>query len=140
MRLVKFISHNFHIVSLGIEDEKGALSPKILAELEGLGAKYQASAQGAFTLLERYSKQGRHGLTSGQLHEANKEKKIWEIKKGDIRIYFFEDRGKLLVASHAILKKTQKAQKKDINRAVALREKYLSAQENGTLEVIDCLL
>ena len=140
MKLIKFISSNFHIVCLGVEDEQGDFSPQILAELQNLGDKYQASARGVFTLLERYSEHGRRGLTSRQLHEASKQNKILEIIKGDIRLYFFEENGKLLIASHAILKKTQKAQKKDIIGAVSLREKYLEAQRNGTLEIIDCIL
>jgi len=77
-------------------------------------------------------------LTDATFHEASRENDIWEFIKGQLRIYCFKDsNGQVVILSHGIIKKSQKAKKQDIERAVTLREQYLKAKDNGTLEEIN---
>lgn len=109
---------------------------EVLEFLKNIPPNYQSSAKGFKALFERYAKGGRQNLTESLFHEANKENGIWEFIKGQLRIYCFkDDRGQLIILSHGILKKSQKAKTEDIQKAVKLRREYLNAKENGTLEV-----
>lgn len=112
---------------------------EIEAFLESVDAQYKASAAGFRPLFERYAKEGRQGLTDVQFHEANKAEKIWEFIKGNLRIYCFMDMdagNNLVLLSHGIIKKRQKAQPCDINKVIRLRDEYINAKKSGTLERI----
>lgn len=98
----------------------------------------QASAQGVYALLKRYATDGRDKLTSGNFHEANKQEAIWEFVKGRLRIFCYVDSNESLVLlSHGAVKKTQKADKSEVAKAVRLKQAYLAAKKAGTVELIE---
>lgn len=49
---------------------------------------------------------------------------IFAIKQNQIRIYCFFDHDKMIVLTHGFIKKSQKADPKQLNKAVRIREKY----------------
>lgn len=107
---------------------------EITAFLSGVESQYEASAKGLDVLFNRYAQHGRNGLTIEQFHEANKKERIWEFTKGRLRVYcFLEDDGNVLLLSHGIVKKNQKAKSADIERAAALRDRYIRAKQAGNL-------
>lgn len=111
---------------------------EVLDFLATAPSNYQSSAKGFKSLFQRYAQGGRQMLTDATFHEASRENDIWEFIKGQLRIYCFKDsNGQVVILSHGIIKKSQKAKKQDIERAVTLREQYLKAKDNGTLEEIN---
>jgi hypothetical protein len=108
---------------------------ELLDFLQSMPSNYKSSAKGFKALFQRYALGGRQMLTDATFHEASREDDIWEFIKGQLRVYCFRDGDdKLVILSHGILKKTQQAKKQDVERAARLRERYLKAKENGTLE------
>lgn len=101
--------------------------------LRGIPADMKAYARGMYVLFDLYSQKGKTGLTSPVFHEANKESGIWEFIKGRLRVYCFMDDGALIVLTHGSIKKTQKADKGEVARAVRLKDEYVSAKQEGTL-------
>ena len=96
-------------------------------------ADLQGSARGMWALLDRYAEGGRQKLTAELFHEANREAAIWEFVKGRLRLYCFIDDGAVVILTHGAIKKSQKAARSDIARAVGLRNEYLAARQRGEL-------
>lgn len=46
------------------------------------------------------------------------------IRRGEVRIFFFYDNGTLVVLLNAILKKSQKTPEREIRKALKLKEEY----------------
>ena len=63
-------------------------------------------------------------MTTDWFHEANKQSGIWQFIKGRLRVYCFMDDGDLVILTHGSVKKTQKADPKQIERAVAQKAQY----------------
>ncbi len=100
--------------------------------------KFKGSADGYAALFQRYAEKGRQGLTTNMFHEANKQEKIWEFIKGRLRIYCFIDPdGNAVILTHGVVKKSQKAQKSDINAAKRKRDEYLKAKAENKLEITE---
>lgn len=132
---LRFIEKGRYSVAVTIEQSGHC---EVLDFLKNIPPNYQSSAKGFRSLFERYAKGGRQLLTESLFHEANKENDIWEFIKGQLRIYCFkDDRGQLVILSHGIVKKSQKAKKQDIEKAFKLREEYLKAKEKGEIEVLE---
>ena len=107
----------------------------VLGFLQDQPANYRSSAKGFRALFKRFSEHGRQGLTVELFHEASKPEAIWEFVKGDLRVYCFMDGDeRLVILSHGIIKKRQNAHHQDVERAVALRNKYLEAKRANTVE------
>lgn len=109
----------------------------VLDFLHDVAADMKSSAVGMEVLFNVYAKDGKNGLPSAVYHEANKSEGIWEFIKGRLRIYYFVDDGALIVLTHGSIKKTQKADKGEVSRAVRLKAQYMKAKENGTLETLE---
>jgi phage-related protein len=73
-------------------------------------------------------------LTAELFHEANRDGKIWEFIKGRLRVYCFMEEGALVILTHGAIKKSQKANRNDIARAMRMRNAYLAARQRGDLQ------
>lgn len=54
---------------------------------------------------------------------------IWELRPGDNRVFYFYYQDNAFVLLHHFRKKTQKTPQREIDRAIAEREDYLSRSE-----------
>jgi phage-related protein len=61
---------------------------------------------------------------------------VWEFIEGRLRVLYFCEGGKVVVCSHALLKKGRKIPRADIERAQRLCDAYREASRSGTLETI----
>lgn len=59
---------------------------------------------------------------------------IGEVKAGLIRIFFFYDKGKMVVCTHASKKPKDRVLRHHVNRAERIREEYFRAKEEGSLK------
>ena len=83
---------------------------------DGLESKYKGLASGMFDLFERFSQSGRDKFNDDLCHYVDKDEKIWEFIKGDIRVLWFYGQGnRIIVCSHGFLKNSRKTPKKEIS-------------------------
>lgn len=94
-----------------------------------------AHAKGMRAFFVRYAQGGRATLTTEMFHEANKKEGIWEFRKGRLRIFCFMDGGRLVIATHGAIKKTQKSDPQEIARAIDMKQRYFMAKANGHIEI-----
>lgn len=78
-------------------------------------------------LLESIANKGAPRNVTKFRHE---EDGIFAIKQDQIRVYCFFDSGRLIVVTHGVLKKRQKANPEDLKRAKRLREEYLKSKRS----------
>lgn len=120
------------------EDQNQVVSTQeAIDDLANVAHPFKAHAKGLKSLFVRYAKTGTQDLTSEMFHEADKEEGIMEFKRGRLRVYCFLDGGRIVVLSHAIVKKSQKTDKRDVEKAKRLKDAYFSAKADGTLEIIE---
>ena len=62
---------------------------------------------------------------------------IWEFRKGSVRLFWFYDEGKIVVATNAYKKQGQRAPRRHIQSAKDFRAAYLAAKRAGTLTIED---
>jgi hypothetical protein len=55
---------------------------------------------------------------------------IYVIKRDQVRIYCFEDTGRVILLTHGAIKKQDKAYPQDLKRAKRLRKEYLAAKNH----------
>lgn len=60
---------------------------------------------------------------------------VWELIQGDLRLLYFRDRDRVVVCSHALVKRGRKVPRGHIDQAQARCNAYRAAREAGTLEV-----
>ncbi len=105
---------------------------QLLDFLESLDGSNPAEAARAWAVIDRTAEHG---------PPRNKEKcrfftdlKVFELKtRGGVRIMSFWDEGKLIVCSHAFLKKSRKTPKAEKDRAREARKEYLDAKAQGRI-------
>ncbi|XZG69260.1 type II toxin-antitoxin system RelE/ParE family toxin [Chitinibacteraceae bacterium HSL-7] len=115
-------------------DEEGQ---DIRSALDSVEANQRSSARGMDVLFRRYAEGGRTRLTAELFHEVDAEEDIYEFIKGRLRVLCFvaPDDGSLLILSHHFVKKTQKTPRSEVHHAVQLKQRYLAAQNNNTLQI-----
>lgn len=100
-------------------------------------ANMRAARDGLLLLLDRVADDGWENLSTALVKQVDKREKIYEFRKGDLRLFFFKGNGRqVAVCSTGVIKKTQKVDHLAVSRAAAWRGKYLAALKNGLLEVI----
>jgi len=105
---------------------------ELLEFLNALGANYQASRNALFALFDRIS-------VDGPIRDTEKSHKlndVWEFIEGDLRVFYFYDRGRLIICTHGIIKKGKKTKKRDIRHAEKLREEYIRLTGIAALTII----
>lgn len=134
MKLI-ILQRNRYTVAAYISDDGGSI--QALDELRELGSRYNGSAKGIVSLFKIYAENGRlrpYGLTKEQMHHANYDPDIFEFIKGDVRVFCFID-GNMIVLTNSGLKKGQKANKKDVAKALKIFRQYEKDRALGNIEV-----
>lgn len=104
----------------------------------GLEANYQASADGLLDLLERISKEGLSNIPTKLSRRVDGNENIFELRKGDLRLFYFKTAEDfLIICTSALIKKTQAVDQKHVKKAIRLKHEYLEAVRKSTLIVIE---
>lgn len=120
---------------VAVMDGENCPAEEFLTEGEAATA---ASREGLTALLSRVADLGLQTIPVSAMHEANKAEKIYEFRKGRLRLFFFKGEGRqVAVCTSGVMKKGQKADKAAVRKAAAWRSKYEQAVKDATLEVID---
>ncbi|SOD92541.1 type II toxin-antitoxin system RelE/ParE family toxin [Caenispirillum bisanense] len=73
-------------------------------------------------MLDHVAEGGTRALPSDRCHQIDDEHQIYQFTAGQVRILWFYDRDKIILCSHAFLKRTNKTPKRERERAVAARK------------------
>lgn len=118
-----------------VADDDSPSGESVIAFIRNRPANQAASAAGFSALFRRYAELGRQGLTVELFHEVDGPEGIWEFIKGRLRCFCFMDNAEhLTVLTHGAVKKTPKADPKEIAAAVAVKKRYLAAKAAGTIK------
>lgn len=107
---------------------------QLLEFLEGLGPNLEATADQVWALLGHVAQSGPR-LNSNLSHQLRGD--IYEFIKGRIRVLYFCERGRVIVCTHALIKKKQEIGNAEINRAEEVMRIYRDALQRNTLEVLE---
>jgi hypothetical protein len=104
--------------------------------LEG-DPNFVSSARGMLGLFQRYAQAGRQKLPAAVFHEADRSAGVWQFIKGRLRVFCFIDDGAVVVLTHGAVKKSQKADRSEVEKAGRLRAAYLAAKAAGAITMED---
>ncbi len=90
--------------------------------LMNLQATYQASADGLLVLLERISKEGLSNISTKLSHRVDENENIYELIKGDLRLFYFKTAEDfLIICTSALIKKSNAVDQKHVRKAIRLK-------------------
>ncbi len=92
------------------EDQRGKIP--VLEFINRLPSKDRARINNIFRLLESY------GTMLGMPHARQIDGKLWELRPGGIRLFYFAHINRQFVILHGFQKKTDKTPKKEIEIAI----------------------
>ena len=114
---------------------------RVLATMEGDECpveEFLAGNAGLRRMLEHVAAVGLEEVPTKWHHEASKQDKVSEFRKGDFRLFFFKGvGGDIAVCHEVVMKKRQKADKAAVERTAKKRAAYFKAVEQGNLEIVD---
>ncbi len=84
-------------------------------------------------LLDRVSRTGPRELNDDISHLLDDD--IFEFIRGQVRVLWFYDSGKVIVCCQALVKKSKKIPRRDIDHAKDVRSTYLAAKQAKTLQI-----
>lgn len=105
--------------------------------MSNLSNNYSKSLAGLIVFMEDHSDNGRDIFNTDQCHYVHKEEKIYEYIKGDLRVFWFEDEGKVVVCTHGVIKKSQKTRRNEINKAIRIKQSYFLNKKDRKIKYIE---
>lgn len=137
MKLQRLESRSWDVTAV-LDEHDGDLYCPLIDFLTDLGKQYEGAASGLFDFFHRFSVSGRDTFNDELCHYVDKDEKIWEFIKGDIRVLWFYGNGsRIIICSHAFIKKSRKTPEKEVNRAISVKKKYEVAAKKGRVEIIE---
>jgi hypothetical protein len=131
------ISKIQYTVAAVIDEHDNKLVCPVLEFFEKLENNYQGSKDGLLAWIDYIAKNGTQGLSSKICHCVDDKNKIFELIKGDLRLFFFKGHCDLIViATHGIIKKTQHTKTSDKNRAIKYKKQYQNAHDKHLLKIL----
>lgn len=119
---------------------KNSGSCQLLDFLGGLANNYSGSVENLQALIVRISddQRGPNLLPDEISHYVDKKEKIWEFISGDIRLLWFYSNSvrKVIICSHAFIKKSRKTPKSDIAKAIRIKKQYEKAAEQDRIVIL----
>ena len=102
--------------------------------LGSLGRQFESSLNGMMAMLDYVALRGppRNMELSHQLRGA-----IYEFIKGRIRVFYFYGRGREIICTHGLVKKSQKTKSADIEYAEQVRLAFRTAVAAGKLKILN---
>lgn len=127
---IKILVENQYIISGIMKDDRCLVEDF----LSGSNSAYASSRSGLLDMIDRVANNGFQQFSSKQLHYINEDPKIYEFIRGDLRLIFFHGQGNnVVVSTEVIVKKSQKVDKKVVNRAKEAYKDYFESVKNDTL-------
>jgi hypothetical protein len=84
------ISQAQYKVAAVVDEQGDKLTCPVYEFFESIEKHYQGSADGLLALIERIANNGTQGLSSKLCHLVDEENKIYELIKGDLRLFILK--------------------------------------------------
>jgi hypothetical protein len=137
MKLQRLESRLWDVTAVLDESDEDISCP-LVDFLAGLGKQHEGSVSGLFDFFGRFAVSGRDTFNDELCHYVDKDEKIWEFIKGDIRVLWFYGNGsRIIICSHAFIKKGRKTPKKEVDRAISAKKVYEKSVKKGCIEIIE---
>ena len=118
-----------------VEGPDGKPHCPLLAEFQSLVVGYGKAVTGLLELFKRIEKPGPIALGVKLFHNVDKNSKIYEFVKGDLRLFcFMAPDGAICVCSTVVVKKGRKANKSAVKRTAQLSKEYNEAHKSNLIE------
>lgn len=104
---------------------------------DDLAACFQANVAGLIAMIEAHSKHGPEHFNNTQTHYVDQKEQIYEYIKGRLRLFWFEDDDKVVICTHGIVKKSQKTPRREIDKAIRVKNAYKQAKAKNCLTMIE---
>ncbi|MCF6178583.1 MAG: type II toxin-antitoxin system RelE/ParE family toxin [Geopsychrobacter sp.] len=122
---------SFRIFSLC--DEAGSSEiDKIAASINNSQIKQIEKLDATF---ERMALHGQRSLPTDRCHHIDDG--IWQFRADDIRVFWFYDKGNVIICTHGFIKKVNRTPRKQIDKAKTVRAEYHSAKKEGQLTTVE---
>ena len=93
---------------------------------------------GFFHMLVHIAEHGFQAIPSGWSHEASKELGIYELIKGNFRLFYFKGAGKQIAVCSEITRKSgRKADPASVQKAAIYKQEYFDALAANNLILVD---
>ncbi|MGZ4956681.1 MAG: type II toxin-antitoxin system RelE/ParE family toxin [Methylobacter sp.] len=136
MKLQTLAKNKFTVTAVIVK--KGEDGCPLIDFLYDLPDKYQASVAGITAIMDEIAEKGLESLSTKQCHSVDKNNKIYEIIKGDIRVFFFKGHCDIIVvATHGIIKKSQKTPQREKDIAIRFKKQYQQAHDTNSITIIE---
>ena len=133
MKLKIHFAHRWQITSPMEQDGRS----QVEIFMDEVGPGFEANLNGLIIMMERHSKLGPEAFNTAQCHYVDQGAKIYEYIKGRLRFFWFEDEEKIIVCTHGIVKKSQKTPRREIQRAIRVKENYEKSKALNCLTFIE---
>ena len=111
MKLQTLLKDKYSIAAV-VETKNAVDTCPAIDFLNEIESEFQSNADGIYTLMTYIAENGLQNISSKQCHLVDRENKIFELIKGNIRVFFFKGhRDLIVIATHGIIKKSQKTKK-----------------------------
>ena len=135
MRLLGLHKGPWRVVAPVLDDSDGSPYCPLLVEFEGLMSGYGKAVVGLFEVFKRIEKPGPIGLGVKLFHSVDKNSKIYEFVKGDLRLFcFLAPQGPICICCAVLIKKGQAVDKSAVRRTADLAKNYRDAHEKGLIQ------
>lgn len=133
MDLKIHFSHRWQITSPMNPDGRS----EVEVFMDEVGPSFEANLNGLLIMMERHSKLGSDAFNTAQCHYVDQSEKIYEYIKGRLRFFWFEDEDKIIICTHGIVKKSQKTPRREIQKAIRVKENYAKSKALNCLKFIE---
>lgn len=132
MDLKQLYAHRWQIVSPTEPDGRSAVE----VFMDEVGGAFSANLNGLLGMMERHSRYGPESFNTEQCHYVDQGEKIYEYIKGRLRFFWFEDGDRVVVCTHGIIKKSQKTPKREIAKAIRVKNVYKKNKASNSINLI----
>lgn len=127
---LKILVESRYIVSAIMNGDECPVQDALLEE----NSAYDSYTIGLLDMLERVGENGFQGFSSKQSHYINDEPKIFEFIRGPLRLIYFHGKdNNVVISTEVVVKKSQKADKKVVSRAIQAQKDYFKSVLDDTL-------
>ncbi|MFL9999191.1 type II toxin-antitoxin system RelE/ParE family toxin [Paraburkholderia sediminicola] len=126
--LMEVASGKFRVLAVVDERENFTTCCVVTEFLHSCWANYASTVKGFRAVFDRYATGGRLSLTSAMLHEVNKEDGLYELIKGDLRIFCFFPGDGTIVLTNGVIKKGQKVDPAAVNECRRAKSKFMESR------------
>lgn len=130
MKLHPIVSDTYSVYAVELEDADHDCAAFLGDQWAPPNQACRRARDSILAIIERLSKNPR--LVEGMCHTI--DDKIFQFSRGQYRVPWFYDRDRIVICTHYFIKQGPKTPKSEKDRAKSIKDNYINARDNGTIE------